>query len=95
MNDLVVSIRIPNSLLLELKSLSEKNHFLDVSEQVRSIVRKKWLSAVSPDLMALKELKEDIKEEIKKKSKKAITEKVLKELENIKDQLKKEEFINE
>ena len=67
MNDVIVSIRIPNSLLLELRALSEKKHFLDVSEGVRSIVRKKWLSAVSPDIMVLKEIKENIKEEIKKK----------------------------
>lgn len=95
MNDTVVSIRIPHSLLLELKFLSEKKHFLDISEEVRSIVRKKWLTAASPDLMVLKEIKADIREQIEKKSQKAITAKVLKELENIKKQLKKEDYIND
>jgi len=46
MSDTVVSVRMPRSLILELKRLSREHHYLDVSEEVRSIVRKKYLDAV-------------------------------------------------
>ena len=39
MVDSIVSIRMPSSLVQELKTLSKEKHFLDVSEQMRSIIR--------------------------------------------------------
>jgi hypothetical protein len=39
MVDAIVSVRMPSSLVQRLKSLSKENHFLDVSEEVRSIIR--------------------------------------------------------
>ncbi|MBN1793020.1 hypothetical protein JW826_05040 [Candidatus Woesearchaeota archaeon] len=39
MVDSIVSIRMPSSLVHELKSLSKENHFLDVSEELRSIIK--------------------------------------------------------
>ncbi|MBN2141928.1 hypothetical protein JW711_01235 [Candidatus Woesearchaeota archaeon] len=39
MADSIVSVRMPSSLVQTLKSLSKENHFLDVSEEIRSIVR--------------------------------------------------------
>ena len=35
----IVSVRMPSSLVQKLKELAEKNHFLDVSEEVRSIIK--------------------------------------------------------
>ena len=88
MSDAIVSIRMPKSLLIELKHLSEKEHFLDVSEEVRSIVRKKWDSHVNPEIYQLQKLSHDIGSEVRKKSEKRIQQEIAKELEKIKLQLK-------
>jgi Arc/MetJ-type ribon-helix-helix transcriptional regulator len=42
-SDIIVSVRIPAALVLELKKRVDQNHFKDVSELVRTIVRRKWL----------------------------------------------------
>ena len=88
MSDAIVSVRMPKSLLHELKSLSEKEHFLDVSEEVRSIVRKKWDFHSNPEIYQLRKLSDDIGAEIRKKSEKKIQQEIAKELEKIKSQLK-------
>jgi len=38
--DVIVSIRLPKSLLDELKDLQNVNHFMDLSDEIRFIVRK-------------------------------------------------------
>ena len=88
-NDIIVAIRMPKSLAWEIKELAKRQHFLDVSEEVRSIVRQKWLSYSAPELFELKKLREGIEKEIKQKSITKIREEVAKELEKIKGQLKK------
>jgi hypothetical protein len=39
MVDSIVSVRMPSSLVQKLKLLSKENHFMDVSEELRSIIR--------------------------------------------------------
>lgn len=95
LNDVMVSIRMPKTLVAELKELAKSRHFLDLSEEVRSIVRQNWLSHTSPELFELKKLRENIGNEIKRKSRVKVQEEVTKELEKIKAQLKKEGLINE
>lgn len=92
MNDVIVSIRMPESLIKELKALAREQHFLDLSEQVRSIVRNKWLMSSDPRLFELKSLRLGIEEEVRKKSIEKVQEQVNKELEKIKDNLKKGEL---
>lgn len=92
MNDVMVSIRMPKSLASELKALCKERHFLDLSEEVRSIARQKWLSHTSPQLFELKKLREGIEQQIRRKSERKVQEEVAKELDKIKSQLKKEEF---
>ena len=95
MNDVMVSIRMPKSLFDELKELSKSKYFLDVSEEVRSIVRAKWSYHANPELFEVKKLSEDIETEIKEKSGKRVRAEVAKELEKIKSQLKKGGFLND
>ena len=95
MNNIMVSIRMPKVLASELKEFAKKENYLDLSEEIRSIVRQKWLSYVQPEIFHLKKLRETIEQEIKEKSVKKMQQQVAKELEKIKDQLKKEGFINE
>jgi len=90
MNDIMVSIRIPESLLLELKDLAEKEHYMDVSEEVRSIIRDEWLHFKQPELEELKKLREDIKKELKTKKEKVVMKEVTEELEKIKKEIKEE-----
>jgi Arc/MetJ-type ribon-helix-helix transcriptional regulator len=35
----IVSVRMPSSLVQTLRELAKENHFLDVSEEVRSIIK--------------------------------------------------------
>lgn len=78
MPDQIVSVRMPESMIKELKDLAEKNHFLDVSEEVRSLLRDKWLENKDPYSMKLLAIKENI-------SKTAVPEKI----KSLKDDLKK------
>jgi len=66
MNEILVSIRMPKSLLNEVKKNTEENHFMDVSENIRSVVRKRWFDSLYPELNEVKRLREDIFEELKK-----------------------------
>ena len=44
MRNVIVSVRMPRSMANELKTLSKTNHFLDVSEEIRTIIREKTKS---------------------------------------------------
>lgn len=90
MTDVMVSVRMPASLTLALKELKKKKSFLDLSEEVRSLIREKWMQHTRPELYELKKLREDIKKELRKKSSVEIQKQVIKELDKIKSQLKEE-----
>lgn len=83
LNDVLVSVRMPESLLSKLKELAEKNHYMDVSEEVRSIIRKNWFELLHPELLEIRKLKESIFGEVKKKSQREIKSKIVKELDDI------------
>ena len=94
-SDIMVSIRMPKSLSGELKILMEKEHFMDLSECIRSIARQKWSEHAQPEIFEIKKLRENIETEIREKSLKKIQQEVAKELDKIKSTLKKEGFSNE
>jgi Arc/MetJ-type ribon-helix-helix transcriptional regulator len=35
----IVSVRMPSSLVQKLRELAKQNHFLDISEEVRSLIK--------------------------------------------------------
>ena len=86
-NNSLVSIRMPKSLFTELQNLSEKNHFLDVSEQLRSIVRDKWKEAKDPQAYQVKKLRNDIACALKTKTEEKAQQQLISELERIKESL--------
>jgi len=47
LNDVIVSVRMPRGLVTELKQLAKRNHFMDISEAIRSILRQKYLNSRS------------------------------------------------
>ena len=86
-NNSLVSIRMPKSLFSELQKLAEKNHFLDISEQVRSIVRDKWQEAKEPQAYQLKKLRKEIAHALKTKTEEKAQQQLISELERIKEGL--------
>ena len=58
--DHIVSVRMPVSLLDELKKLAITNHFLDVSEEVRSLLRDKWLEQQDPSRFKTQIIKKNL-----------------------------------
>jgi Arc/MetJ-type ribon-helix-helix transcriptional regulator len=56
MAERVVSVKLPGTLAKEVRRLTQEHHFLDVSEQVRSIVRQRCLKYMVPydDIQGLK-----------------------------------------
>jgi len=42
--DIIVSVRLPRSLIDELKDIQKVNHFMDLSDEIRFVVRKYCLS---------------------------------------------------
>jgi len=65
--DTIVSVRVPSSIIKELRILAEKNHYMDISEEVRSIARDNWLKSQNPVLHELKILKNEITRNVKSK----------------------------
>ena len=86
-NNSLVSIRMPKSLFLELQKLAEKNHFLDVSEQLRSIVREKWQEAKDPQAYQINRLRKEIAESLSKTTAEKAQQQLINELERIKEGL--------
>ena len=86
-NNSLVSIRMPKSLFLELQKLAEKNHFLDVSEQLRSIVRDRWQEAKDPQAYHIRKLRQEISDVLGKKTEEKAQQQLISELERIKEGL--------
>ena len=88
MTEVMVSVRMPRSLLKKLKDISQHEDYLDLSEMVRAIARKKWMQYTNPELHEMKKLRQDIELEIRKKSMERVQQEVNKELEKIKSKLR-------
>ena len=71
--DTIVSIRMPRTLFEKLNTLSKDEHFLDISECIRSITRKRCLELTAPYAYELQQLRSELsnamshKEETQKK----------------------------
>jgi Arc/MetJ-type ribon-helix-helix transcriptional regulator len=92
MHDVMVSIRLPRPLVSEIKKATEKEHYLDLSEAIRSIVRDNWLKYNHPEMYHLSRLREEIKQELKKKAEKSVKKEVISELKKIREMIKLEEI---
>ncbi|MBD3164472.1 hypothetical protein GF323_04680 [Candidatus Woesearchaeota archaeon] len=87
MTNSIVSIRMPESMVKSLKAAIKEGHYLDLSEAVRSIVRKRWLEWKDPAVFQIKKLRADIKEAVRDSSQKSKEELLLDELRRIKDMI--------
>ncbi len=87
MSDLIVTIRVPEGLLSELNGVVKEDHFLDLSEAVRSILRSHYLVEKNPYLHEIRQLRQDITDEVKEKSQKIAWQMLTDELKKIKREL--------
>lgn len=83
MPDVVVTIRMPATLVAELKDRTAHDHYADFSEQVRSVVRKGCLKYTNPVTHEIKELKEQLKHELLKERDAEKTEVLLAHLKEL------------
>lgn len=67
--EIMVSVRVPASLLSALKNKAKQDHYLDASELVRSIVRAKCLDFVNPYASEMSKFRKELKKDLLQKSK--------------------------
>jgi Arc/MetJ-type ribon-helix-helix transcriptional regulator len=64
MKDVMISVRVPSGLLKELKELTEKNHYMDLSEHVRAVIRAKSMQYVEPYKYELSKIRDQMERKI-------------------------------
>jgi Arc/MetJ-type ribon-helix-helix transcriptional regulator len=89
MNDVMISIRMPKGLVNELKELAVENHYMDLSDEIRQVVKQKCLFEIEPYRHELKKVRENLEKEIITKKTTQDKEKLVAELKKIIDELKK------
>jgi metal-responsive CopG/Arc/MetJ family transcriptional regulator len=73
----VITIKMPRTLVKELRSLTAEHHYLDLSEQVRSVVRQKCFRYATPfeDIKRVKtELEQQINDVNKQRKEEILTQ---------------------
>lgn len=58
----IVSVKMPSSLVHALDDMRKEYHYLDLSEQLRSIIRERCLELQNPYTTELKRLKRDLQQ---------------------------------
>jgi len=81
--EVLVTVRMPVSLVKALKARTSQDHYTDLSEQVRSIVRKGCLRYTNPVTHELKELKSQLKEELFKEREDERARKLIESIQEI------------
>jgi len=57
----IISVKMPSSLVAALEKRREQDHYLDLSEQLRSVVRQRCLEITNPYTEGIRRIKEDLK----------------------------------
>lgn len=86
-NETLVSIRMPTSLVKELKSITKQSHYLDLSETIRSIVRTKCLALIDPYREEMQKFRKELKQDLLTKAK--TKQELLQDLKRITEELAK------
>jgi metal-responsive CopG/Arc/MetJ family transcriptional regulator len=89
MKDIVVSVRLPKSLVQELKILAKENHYLDLSEQIRTVIRKKCEEYTAPYKHEVQKMRDQLEKNLSENKESKDKEKLLEELQKIVMELKK------
>lgn len=83
MNDQLVSIRMPKTLVKELQTLVQENHYLDLSEELRSIIRRHAQFYLEPQANNTLHLREELEKELLTKHEQLKKEALIKELQTL------------
>ena len=89
MKDTVVSVRLPTTLVQELKMLAQEQHYLDLSEQIRTIIRQKCEQYSQPYKHEVQKMREQLELSLTESKEDKDKEKILEELQKIMMELKK------
>ena len=79
----IVSVRMPLSLYTLLKEKSQNHHYMDISEALRGVCRKKYEQSKSPLLNEIGTIRNLVEEKLKGQE----SAKVLEELQELKKML--------
>ena len=85
--DTIVSVRMPQPLFDKLHSLSGDQHYLDVSECLRSITRKRCLELAAPYAFELQQLRQELSHALTNKEETQKKDQLLKDLRKILQEL--------
>lgn len=88
MPDSLVSIRLPKSLAEELNLVVRKDHYMDASEAIRSILREQFERHSDPYAYELKELRESITKEMKEQISRKSEQRIVDELKKMKERIR-------
>ncbi len=83
--DVIVSIRMPRRLQEDLHKLVENRAFLDLSEAVRSIVRRRYIESTQLGMGRLESIKTELESEKVRRHKEVLT----RQIARLSDELKK------
>jgi|WetSurMetagenome_2_1015567.scaffolds.fasta_scaffold1539227_2 metal-responsive CopG/Arc/MetJ family transcriptional regulator len=86
--DIMISVRMPSTLLVELKTLSKQHHYLDVSEAIRSIIRSKCMDFLDPYASEMSKFRKELKKDLLNKTKSK--QDLIKDLKRITEELANE-----
>ena len=89
MKDTVLSIRLPSTLVQELKVLAQENHYLDLSEQIRTVIRQKCEQYGEPYKYEVQKMRNQLEQSLSATKETEDKEKIIQELERIMMELKK------
>lgn len=89
MNDVLVTIRLPPSLLAEVKELTKEQHFVDKSEFIRTVLRQRYEKTTKDTTSKISsEIINDIKSATISKSEMLLREELRKIQERLREELK-------
>ncbi|MDD9954132.1 MAG: hypothetical protein OXR66_07400 [Candidatus Woesearchaeota archaeon] len=77
MAEKVVSVKLPKTLIQALEQQRKNHHYLDLSEQLRSIVRRNCLELTNPYTEAINQVKTDIQEQTGTTEKERLIQQIL------------------
>ena len=87
MSKTIVSVRIPQPMMVKLKQSAVDSDCLDLSEYVRSIVRKRYLRSRDPLAFELKALQSQLTKHLVRKGQQEQKEWLLRQLEQLKNEI--------
>lgn len=85
----IVSVRMPKTLITELRISAKEHHFMDLSEELRYIIKQNREKQQDPYEYELRKLKSEIRKELDSKTKESRI-RLISELKNLLEEIKDE-----